>query len=351
MFTYVHITGAAEGHKRHDPPNQKLFSEALNPVIRAWAPECWRGTSKYNVFHKPEEEIVMSLHVRRRLLALFITSLIACASMSPAYADTPPPPGANNWNCRPGSLHPRPVVLVHGTFENMADNWSSVSPALTALGYCVYALNYGANQYSSGIIYGLGSIENSAGELSSFIDKVLSNTGATQVDIVGHSQGGMMPRYYMKVLGGSYKVYRLIGLAPSNHGTTLGGLTTLGNQFPAFSQYAQQTQQTIEQAVGTACQSCQQQIAGSAFLNKLNTGGDTVYGVKYTVVETKYDEVVTPYTSAFLTGSNVTNITLQNQCPFDYVEHVGVAYDPIVLHNIVNALDPAHAYVTPSCAG
>jgi triacylglycerol esterase/lipase EstA (alpha/beta hydrolase family) len=293
----------------------------------------------------------MYRYISGRLLALLILAAIVSFSMSPARADTPPPTGANNWSCHPSSLHPRPVVLVHGTFENMSQNWASVSPALTALGYCVYALNYGANQYSNGIIYGLGPIENSAAELSSFIDRVLSTTGAMQVDIIGHSQGGMLPRYYLKFLGGSYKVHSLIGLAPSNHGTTLNGLTTLAKQIPAFQQYAQQTQQSIDQAVGTACQSCTEQFAGSSFLNKLNTGGDTVYGVNYTVVETKYDEVVTPYTSAFLTGYNVTNITLQNQCPFDLAEHVGVAYDPIVLHNIVNALDPAHAYTAPSCAG
>ena len=35
----------------------------------------------------------------------------------------------------------------------------------------------------------------------------------------GHSQGGMMPRYYLKFLGGASKVDDLVGLAPSNHGT------------------------------------------------------------------------------------------------------------------------------------
>ena len=40
------------------------------------------------------------------------------------------------------------------------------------------------------------------------------------LDLVGHSQGGMMPRYYVKNLGGAAKVDDLIGLSPSNHGTT-----------------------------------------------------------------------------------------------------------------------------------
>jgi hypothetical protein len=40
----------------------------------------------------------------------------------------------------------------------------------------------------------------------------------------------MMPRYYLKFLGGASSVHTLIGLAPSNHGTTLDGIGTFGQQ-------------------------------------------------------------------------------------------------------------------------
>jgi hypothetical protein len=96
------------------------------------------------------------------------------------------------------------------------------------------------------------------------------------------------------------------------------------------------------------CQACEQQFVGSSFLDELNAGGDTVPGPSYTVIETKYDTVVTPYTSAFLSGPNVTNITLQDQCPRDLVEHVGIIYDAIALHDVLNALDPAGA-TPPAC--
>src|SRR5215218_7752084 len=123
------------------------------------------------------------------------------------YAHTSPtasPPGANDWGCKPTAAHPRPVVLVHGTFADMSNSWQAISPLLKNNGYCVFALNYGSYAGSGAIgVYGTGEIRNSASELDAFVDKVRAATGVAEVDIVGHSQGGMMPRYYLKFLGGA----------------------------------------------------------------------------------------------------------------------------------------------------
>ena len=211
------------------------------------------------------------------------------------YAHTSPtasPPGANDWTCKPSAAHPRPVVLVHGTFADMSNSWQAISPLLKNNGYCVFALNYGAYNGSGAIgVYGVDDIPTSAGELNAFVDKVLAATGAAEVDLVGHSQGGMMPRYYLKYLGGAAKVHTLVGLSPSNHGTTLDGLFVLSNFFPGANQFT-----------GALCPACEQQRAGSTFITDLNSGGETVAGVDYTVIQTRYDQVVTPYTSAFLIG-------------------------------------------------
>jgi triacylglycerol esterase/lipase EstA (alpha/beta hydrolase family) len=247
------------------------------------------------------------------------------------------PPGANNWSCQPSAVHPRPVVLVHGTLGDMSDSWQALSPLLVDNGYCVFSLNYGAADGSGALgVYGIGDIAQSAQQLATFVDQVLTATGATQVDIVGHSQGGMMPRYYLKYLGGSSRVHTLVGLAPSNHGTTIDGINALAGYLPNGDQF-----------IGTACAACVQQEAGSTFLANLNAGGDTVAGVDYTVIESRYDEVVTPYTSAFLSGPNVTNITLQDQCSVDFGEHLSMPYDHIADIDVLNALDPAHAEPPP----
>jgi pimeloyl-ACP methyl ester carboxylesterase len=248
--------------------------------------------------------------------------------------------GANN-GCRPSAAHPYPVVLVHATFADEGSNWVTLAPLLANNGYCVYAFNYGETAASlplipfvtEGRIDGLNHIEHSAEELRSFVNNVLSKTGASKVDLVGHSQGGMMPNYYIKLLGGAAKVNELIGLAPSNHGTTLGGLTTLTEQFP----FASGIVTGLLEFLGAP--SLPEQEQGSAFMKKLFGPGEPLAaGVRYVVIETTHDEVVTPYTNAFLSGSNVTNIIVQNQCSGDPVAHVGMFDDSPALQNVLNQL-------------
>jgi triacylglycerol lipase len=279
---------------------------------------------------------------RFRLTALVMAFLLALglAAVPAAQADSisPDPPGANDFTCRPSAAHPYPVVLVPGTFETMAKNWSLLSPVLKEQGYCVFSLDYG-------VVNGVaasGPVRDSAAELGQFVDTVLAATGARQVDLVGHSQGGMMPRYYMGFLGGAKRVHHLIGIAPSNHGTQ--GLIA-----PSPAGMVLDTT-----ATSTLCQACADQYAGSAFMAELNSIGDTVAGPAYTVISTRYDEVVTPYTSQALAGSpkQVTNLVLQDYCPLDTIEHDQAPNDPNVWALVSNALlqdGPADPSYRPLC--
>jgi pimeloyl-ACP methyl ester carboxylesterase len=258
-------------------------------------------------------------------LAALLTGVVGTASAATNPSPGPFPPGTNN--CQPTTAHPYPVVLVHGTFEDAAQNWASLAPYLESRGYCVYALNYGNN--------GTGEIHQSAIQLQTFIESfVLPTSGASKVDIVGHSQGGMMPRDYINNLGGSAHVNELVGLSSSNHGTTNPGA------------YAP-----------SPCVACQEQQYNSPYIQSVNNPTETKNPVDYTVVETRYDEVVTPYTSAFLKADDntqVTNVLLQDKCPNDTDEHIATAYDPVAFQWVDNALsrtsDPADPNFQPVCS-
>jgi triacylglycerol esterase/lipase EstA (alpha/beta hydrolase family) len=241
--------------------------------------------------------------------------------------------GANN-GCRPSYQHPYPVVLVHGTLEDEGSNWVTAAPLLANAGYCVYAFNYGETSLSfGGRVDGLNYIAQSAEELGWFVEWVRWVTGAERVDLVGHSQGGMMPNYYIDYLGGGSKVHTFVALAPSNHGTNLDGFVNLLHDVPGLQQVANALAQWLQVPALT------EQEEGSAFINELFGYGEPLSPeVRYAVIESEHDEVVTPYTNAFLHGPNVTNILLQNQCPNDPVGHVGMIEDSPAMQNMLNQL-------------
>lgn len=70
--------------------------------------------------------------------------------------------------------------------------------------------------------------------------------------------------------------------------------------------------------------------------------------------ETRYDEVVTPFTSALLAGpaSQVTNVRLQDACPAHVSEHLSIVLSPLTLQWVENALErtgPADPDLHPHC--
>jgi triacylglycerol lipase len=291
------------------------------------------------------------------VVALLVSPTLASATTYPvsydfsqgliAQAQSPdsPPPGANDWSCVPSAAHPRPVVLVHGLLANQTDNWQTISPLLANRGYCVYSLTYGTNPSASFPGYtpgGLIKMEESAPQLAAFVDRVRAATGAAHVDIVGHSEGSLMPDYYVKFLGGDRVVRHYVGITTLWHGTNLGGLASVDQLAKAFGLSG-----GAEQAVSGFCASCPEFLAGSDFLAKLREGGIAVPGVAYTSIVTRNDELVSPYTSGIESAPNMTNLVVQKQCPLDQAEHVSMAADPVVAQDVLNALDPKHPEAVP----
>ncbi|MCU1648432.1 MAG: putative lipase [Nocardia sp.] len=256
------------------------------------------------------------------------------------------PPETNDWNCKPSAEHPRPVVLVHGTWMNAYNGFAYMSKPITDAGFCTFTFNYGRSNIAQGGglgsvlpgIMGTGYIQDSAKQLATFVDRVLAATGAPKVDIVAHSQGGPMAGWYTKFEGGGPKVQHMITYGATNHGTSLDGIGALGR---AVNNFGIDVLGFVELFVGHAGI---QQTIGSDFVNQLNANGDTVPGIDYTVVGTRYDEVTNPYDLTFLKagpGAHVDNILLQDGCEQDVSDHLTIMYSPRALSIALRALDPA----------
>ncbi|WP_158886761.1 esterase/lipase family protein [Amycolatopsis anabasis] len=272
----------------------------------------------------------MRSHVRSLVLAAAAALALAFADPSatasaeaapapPPIQENPAPLGANDWKCKPSKEHPRPVILVHGFGAPAAGHFSVYSPYLKAQGYCVFTGTYGTipNVPLVNLLGGFQSIEYSAEQFSAFVDKVRAATGVDKVDIVGHSEGGIMPRYYIKNLGGTAKVHSYISWAPPNHGLTLSGLYTLGQKLiPGLDENILPLWPVTSELTN-----------GKGFLDRLNAGDETPGDIHYTVIASKNEELVTPFTTSFLSGDNVDNLVLQDYFPDSFGEHIGLAFD------------------------
>ncbi|WP_019202994.1 triacylglycerol lipase [Tsukamurella sp. 1534] len=263
------------------------------------------------------------------------------SAVVPALFPETPPPGAN-VPCKPSAAHPDPVILVNPTFANQATAFQAGAPYLKNAGYCVYSFNYGNPAYLPETpVQALGDIRDGGRTLQAKVRAVLAETGAKKVDLVGHSQGGgIMPAYYVNVLGGAKYVDKFVGISPSNHGTTLSTIAllqpTLGPVGPGVMK--------ILDVLGPALS---QQAIGSELAKEVYAGGDTRPGVTYTTIVSIHDQVVTPYPRQYLKGDAVTNITLQEGCLKDWSEHLSTVYSRRAWNHVLNALDPGNAKPVP----
>ena len=242
------------------------------------------------------------------------------------------PQGVNDWGCTPRAGE-NPVVLVHGTYANQYDSFARMAPELKWAGYCVYSFNYGTDGTDAAGqipgVYGTTGLSGNGDELAAFAATVRERAGASKLDMVGWSQGGTLITDVLKKHGGG-GVDDVVTLAGSHHGTTLSGLATIAEAVGATD--------LTRAGLG---QAAVDQMQGSEYITALTADGDTVPGVDYTVIGTKYDEVVTPYRSTFLTagpGATVRNITVQDGCAIDLSDHLSITHSPRVIDITKRAL-------------
>jgi triacylglycerol lipase len=212
---------------------------------------------------------------------------------------------------------PDPVVIVNGTF-GPAFFYEPLAKRLRNDDHQVFIFEL--------TNLGTGDIAATAQDLAAFVADVRAQTGADKVDLVGHSQGGLVARQYVKYLGGDSTVDSLISLGAPHYGTAVANIADF---FGAGN------------CLGIVA--CQQMAVGSDFVNALNDGDDTIGSVRYTNFYSALDELVRPVGNASL-QDGATNVKIQSQCPVRVVEHVGLALDGTVYSGIRQALagQPIH---------
>lgn len=192
-----------------------------------------------------------------------------------------------------------PVVLVHG---RNADSgvWGSLRAALTQQGYpegLLFGWNYDTSQSTNEVL---------SGEFSQYIQGVLRDTGAAQVDIIAHSLGSLPTRWFIKFDGGAQVVRNWISLAGPNHGTSLGYLCALWDQ------------------------GCRDMTPGSWVVSHLNQDTETPGPTKYTTIWSSGDEQISPPTSTLLSGA--TNIEVSS------MKHNDLLSSEEVFGHVINTL-------------
>mgnify|MGYP002720069878 CR=1 FL=1 len=221
----------------------------------------------------------------------------------------------DDWSARPTAQRPWPVILIHGTCDTKGI-WQELAVRLRADGWAVFAPDYGQRA--------TGPIPESARQLGAYIDAVLQVTGAQQVILVGHSQGGLLARYWMRRYQAADRVRHVVCLSAPNHGTTEGGIT---NQLVRNERQEGVMRSLIDAWFGPAGR---QQIAGSDIIATTNGaahGTEVEPGVTYTCIATRSDIVVVPPSSCFLKGEGVRNFYVQDTDRWAIVRHENMPLD------------------------
>jgi triacylglycerol esterase/lipase EstA (alpha/beta hydrolase family) len=235
-------------------------------------------------------------HVVRSAAGLAVRLLLATAAASPVFAAARE---AQN-----------PVLIVGGTL--------SPEFALAALacrlrrdGFTVFTMSLAGR--------GLGDIAVSARSVAERVDAIRAETGAARIDLIGHSQGGLQSRYYLKFLGGGDGVGTYVSLGTPQYGS---GLANLGRG--------------IGRCLGGVALG--QMAVGSPFLADLNAGDDTPGAPRYVSIYTAFDALVQPFRKARL-EDDALNVNLQSHCPLRIVGHLGLLLDGAVYGLVRSALE------------
>ncbi|MEB8327187.1 alpha/beta fold hydrolase [Dietzia kunjamensis] len=234
------------------------------------------------------------------------------------------PPGINRDGCRPTAHRPVPVILVHGTGLNGGNSWATFGAALAAEGYCVWAPTVGAPPGPGGAPGSVGGVDSltgaSAPQLAAEIDRVRALTGATEVDLVGHSQGAIIASYVTATArADAVRTVITLGADPARS----------GDGPPEF----------VTDLLGVVSPDTARQDAEATLAWLGEEGVPFARGVRYVAVSSDYDEltgpVVAPEVPDFV---DLDVVRLQDGCEVDRSGHLTVLASPRAVDLVVDAL-------------
>lgn len=166
-----------------------------------------------------------------------------------------------------------PILFVHG-WNSSESVWDDMVANFEADGWSASELRAWSYTTSQSNV-------DTADEVSAEVDDLLDKTGASEVDIITHSMGGLSSRHYLKnESGADGKVDEWVSLGGPNHGTTTAN-------------WCFQT-------------SCVEMRPGSTFLTNLNSGDETPGAVNYGTWWSPCDSIINPDESVILDGATNT---------------------------------------------
>ena len=149
-----------------------------------------------------------------------------------------------------------------------------------------------------------------------------ARTSAAQVDLIGHSEGGLTARRYVQITEGA-PVHTLIAMGSPQQGTEALDLT--GNWLL----------DPLVKGFQGASVALQQMAVGSLFLVELNEQNDPTPGdVRYLAIGTEKDAITQPVARSAIPGAE--HIVVQTACPGRDIGHFGLLADAWV-HQVLIA--------------